>query len=91
MICQKRSTLLNYALFYVTKGKSSLSIAVRALLFTILVTQCVSFRIKTLDQVAAAMSAAHQESLAVMSKRLAELYSEMGLPVGAGGGLPGQK
>lgn len=43
------------------------------------------------EKVAAAMTAAHQESLQVMSKRLAELYSEMGLPVGAGGGLPGQK
>lgn len=40
-------------------------------------------------QVSAAMVTAHQESLSVMSKRLAELYSEMGLPVGAGG-MPGQ-
>lgn len=42
-------------------------------------------------QVAAAQQAAHTESLQVMSKRLAELYSEMGLPVGAGGGMPGAK
>lgn len=42
-------------------------------------------------QVAAAQNAAHMESLQVMSKRLAELYSEMGLPVGAGGGMPGAK
>lgn len=68
-----------------------MSIAVRTLLFTTLLARPVSSRIKTLEQVAAAMSSAHQESLAVMSKRLAELYSEMGLPVGAGGGLPGQK
>lgn len=42
-------------------------------------------------QVAAAQQTAHTESLQVMSKRLAELYSEMGLPVGAGGGMPGAK
>lgn len=42
-------------------------------------------------QVAAAQQAAHTESLQVMSKRLAELYSEMGLPVGAAGGMPGAK
>eukprot|EP00752_Nemacystus_decipiens_P009764 g8720.t1 len=43
------------------------------------------------EKVAAAQQAAHTESLQVMSKRLAELYSEMGLPVGAGGGMPGAK
>ncbi|CAM9516494.1 unnamed protein product [Ectocarpus sp. 6 AP-2014] len=43
------------------------------------------------EKVAAAQQAAHTESLQTMSKRLAELYSEMGLPVGAGGGMPGAK
>lgn len=35
-------------------------------------------------QVTAAMKAAHQSSLQLMSKRLAELYGEMGLPMQAG-------
>ncbi|CAN0180933.1 unnamed protein product [Pylaiella littoralis] len=43
------------------------------------------------EKVAAAQQVAHTESLQVMSKRLAELYSEMGLPVGAAGGMPGAK
>lgn len=46
---------------------------------------------KKKTQVAAAQQVAHTESLQVMSKRLAELYSEMGLPVGAAGGMPGAK
>lgn len=54
-------------------------------------TRATKMNNRNATQVAAAQQAAHTESLQVMSKRLAELYSEMGLPVGAGGGMPGGK